>query len=532
MTEQYVALARVSSREQEREGFSLDVQEQALFRYAEQQGGQIVKFFRIAETATKPEERKTFKQLLRYARKHATTLTGVLVYKIDRAARNLFDYVELERLEAEHGLQLISVSQPTENTPAGRMMRRTLANMASFYTEQQSLDVREGLLKRVEQGLFVGKARFGYRNFRRNGRGLIEVDPVNGPKVQRIFHLYAYHGHTLDSLAEKLAEEGIVYSDASPRFSRSTLHAMLRDRSYIGEIKYHDQWYPGTHEPLVDRATWDRVQVLLGDKVYRSHELTYAGELITCGHCGHPITGELKIKKTKAGEKEYAYYRCTRYNTAGHPRVRTTEAQLDRQMLAIFAKLQIEDEKLRDWFRRALQAKARDRQQEARDRVSELQRQLTVIRDQQDRLLNLRLLGEIEADTFAAKGTELRDREAALMLQIEASDRGRHENADIAVKAFELSQCLAEKWVTSDYAAKRRILEIVCLNLRLDDVTLVPTMRKPFDVLAEGLSVQSGRGDCRSFEPNTSLVGLYANELLDADASHLQVTARLAFHAA
>ena len=57
----FVALARVSSREQEREGFSLEVQEDALRHYAELQGGEIVRFFRIAETASKSDERKTFR---------------------------------------------------------------------------------------------------------------------------------------------------------------------------------------------------------------------------------------------------------------------------------------------------------------------------------------------------------------------------------------------------------------------------------------------------------------------------------------
>jgi DNA invertase Pin-like site-specific DNA recombinase len=142
---QFVALARVSSREQEREGFSLEVQEEALRRYATQAGGEITKLFRIAETASKGDERKTFRELVTYAKKNAGFLDGLLFYKVDRAARNLFDYVELERLESEYDLPFISVSQPTESTPAGRMMRRTLANMASFYTEQQSVDVREGL---------------------------------------------------------------------------------------------------------------------------------------------------------------------------------------------------------------------------------------------------------------------------------------------------------------------------------------------------------------------------------------------------
>jgi site-specific DNA recombinase len=121
--------------------------------------------------------------------------------------------------------------------------------------------------------------------------------------------------------------------------------------------------------------------------------------------------------------------------------------------------------------------------------------QLTVIQGQTDQLLNLRLLEEIDADTFAAKSTELRDRAARLKLQAEVLDRGHDENADIAIKAFELSQSLISKWVTADYAAKRQILEIVCLNWRLDGVTLCPIMRKPFDVLAEGLTSKESRGD-------------------------------------
>ena len=93
----FVALARVSSREQEREGFSLDVQEDALRAYAHRQGGEIVKLYRIAETATRREERTAFRELISYAKEHAADLSGVLFYKVDRAARNLFDYVELEK---------------------------------------------------------------------------------------------------------------------------------------------------------------------------------------------------------------------------------------------------------------------------------------------------------------------------------------------------------------------------------------------------------------------------------------------------
>lgn len=491
----FAALARVSSREQEREGFSLDIQDDALHGHARKVGGEVVKFFRIAETATTAEARRTFRELIDYCKKNAATLDGVLFYKVDRAARNLFDYVELERLESEYGLPFISVSQPTDNTPAGRMMRRTLANMAAFYTEQQSLDVREGIARRVAEGWPPGKARYGYRNVRIDGRGVVEVHPEHGPNVRRIFNLYAYHNLTLDDLVERLYAEGVYHRSSQPRFPRSTLHAILRDRTYIGEVPHKGQWFPGKQEPLVDRATWDRVQVLLGGQIYRSHELTYGGELIECGHCGHPITGERKTKPTKTGERDYVYYRCTKYSRKAHPRIRLTEADIDGQILALFDRMRIDDEEVRDWFLKVLRARTKDEQEQSRQQRSELGRQLSVTVEQQDRLVNLRLHDEIDADTFSRKQAELRDRAARLKLQMDALDRSHDENADIAVKAFELSQSLRAKWLTADYAAKRRILEIVCLNFRLDGATLVPTMRKPFDVLAEGLLSQQSRGD-------------------------------------
>jgi hypothetical protein len=90
---------------------------------------------------------------------------------------------------------------------------------------------------------------------------------------------------------------------------------MLHDRSYIGEVPFHGEWYPGKHEPLIDRSTWNRVQEILGGHFYRSHELTFGGELIRCGFCSYPITGERKFKQSSTGERAYTYYRCAKYTT-------------------------------------------------------------------------------------------------------------------------------------------------------------------------------------------------------------------------
>ena len=193
--------------------------------------------------------------------------------------------------------------------------------------------------------------------------------------------------------------------------------------------------------------------------------------------------------------RHYTYYRCAGYNQGNHPRVRVTEEELDQQMLALFDKMRIHDAELREWIAKIIRLKTQEGQQDTRGKIDELNRQVSLIRRQQEQLLNLRLLEEVEGDTFSKKTMELRDRQADLKLQIEGCDRGRHENADLAIKAFELSQNLREKWLTADYAAKRTILQIICLNFSLDGATLVPTMRKPFDMLAEGLISAENRGD-------------------------------------
>ncbi len=289
--------------------------------------------------------------------------------------------------------------------------------------------------------------------------------------------------------------EGRIWRKSSQEFPRSSVHNILHDRAYIGEIEYKGEWYPGKQEPLIDRPTWDRVQALLGGSNYHAQSLTYAGEFIRCSHCGHPITGECKTKQTKSGPRKYIYYRCSRYNAPEHPRVRVREKDFDEQILAVFDKMRIEDDSVREWFKTVLASQTKDSQAESLSQRAELQRQETLLVQQQDRLLNLRLADEIDQNTYAHKATQLRDRLASIKLQLDVIDRSHDENSELAVNVFELSQTLREQWLTADYNAKRRILEIICLNCTLDDVTLCLTMRKPFDVLAEGLINEKSRDD-------------------------------------
>jgi site-specific DNA recombinase len=483
----FVALARVSSREQEREGFSLEVQEAALRAYAAKQGGVIDRMYRIAETASKRQERKVFQEMLAYTQAHAAELGGVLFYKVDRAARNLPDYVEVERLESDFGVRVHYIAQPSENTPAGRLQRRMLSNMASFFTEQQGVDIREGMLRRVQSGLFAGYAPYGYKNVRVNGRGMVSTEPEEAAIVRQIFEWYAQGRVTMEMVRDRLYQAEMYFSRAQRKFTRTKLYDILHDRSYIGEVPYHGRWYPGVQEPIVTREVFERVQALMRGRGNRALDLVYSGTLITCGHCGRAVTGERITKRlARSGAvAQYVYYRCVGYTAAGHPRVRVPEAALDAQVLALFGRLRM-DEGDRAWASKMLRRRQAATHAATEDTIARAQQELQRARRESETLFQMRLAEEVGPEKFREKNAEIEQRIARLELTVATAQKDEAEAKDLALRVFELSQTLTEKWLSADSLVKRRLLDLVSLNYRLDGETLVFTLREPFGMLEDG----------------------------------------------
>src|SRR5437867_8242054 len=258
----YIGYIRVSTTKQG-EGVSLEVQKDAIARYAERNQFQIGRWLEEMETAAK-RGRPVFNQAMKLLRqgKHA----GIILHKLDRGARNLKDWAEIGEL-SDQGVEVHFVNEGLDlQSRGGRLSADIQAVVSADYIRNLREETRKGFYGRLKQGLYPLPAPLGYVD---HGKGQVKtIDPVMGPLVRKGFELYATARYNLETLGEELHRLGLRNHNGG-RVTRSGLSTLLNNPFYIGiiRIKRTKENFAGIHEPLIGKALFDRVREVLRGKV-------------------------------------------------------------------------------------------------------------------------------------------------------------------------------------------------------------------------------------------------------------------------
>src|SRR5271166_4699380 len=199
---QAVIYARVSSKEQEKEGFSIPAQLKLLKEYAAVQGFTIAQEYVDVETA-KQTGRAAFGEMVAYLKAHPA-IRVLLVEKTDRLYRNLKDWVIVDELEVEIHFPKEGVVLSRESRSSEKFMHGIKVLMAKNYVDNLSEETRKGMLEKAEQGIWPSFAPLGYRNVAgSDGKKIITPDPALSPIVVRLFEWYARGNLSLKEAAKK-----------------------------------------------------------------------------------------------------------------------------------------------------------------------------------------------------------------------------------------------------------------------------------------------------------------------------------------
>src|ERR1700737_3679252 len=187
---QAVVYARVSSKEQEKEGFSIPAQLKLLKEYAAANGLAVAQQYWDVETAQQTG-RAAFGEMVGYLKSHPSVRV-MLVEKTDRLYRNLKDWVTVDELDVEMHFPKEGVVLSRESRSSEKFMHGIKVLMAKNYIDNLSEEARKGMQEKAEQGIWPTKSPLGYRNIiGPGGKKIIATDPALSPIVARLFEWYA-----------------------------------------------------------------------------------------------------------------------------------------------------------------------------------------------------------------------------------------------------------------------------------------------------------------------------------------------------
>jgi site-specific DNA recombinase len=485
-----VIYARVSSKEQEKEGYSIPAQLKLLKDYAAAQGFAVAQEYVDVETA-KQTGRAAFGGMVAYLKAHPAVRV-LLVEKTDRLYRNLKDWVTIDELDAEIHFPKEGVVLSRESRSSEKFMHGIKVLMAKNYIDNLSEEARKGQQEKAEQGIWPTKTPLGYLNVTGpDGRKVIAVDPEIAPIVSKLFEWYASGEYALKEVAKKARAAGLAYKKSGAPVPTSTVHSILRNRLYTGWFEWNGKLYQGKHEPLVSVELWERVQgVMDGRNASKhrrmTHDFAFSG-LIACAKCGCSVVGEIKKQK-------YIYYHCTGYadKCRGEPascrRKYMREEVLEQQFTEMLGQLRLDDEVL-EWVRQALHASHADERCEHEEAIKRLQAEQKRLGDRINAMYLDKLDGRVDTAFFDRMSAEWREEQNRCLREIERHEAAEQSYMDEGVQLLELARNAQALFERQPAREKRRLLNFVLSNCSWEDGEVVATFCQPFDLLAETTAI-------------------------------------------
>ncbi|MGZ5853205.1 MAG: recombinase family protein [Xanthobacteraceae bacterium] len=202
-------------------------------------------------------ERPALKRLL--ADIEAGKVDVVVVYKIDRLSRSLMDFTRLVEVFDRHNVTFVSVTQAFNTTTSmGRLTLNILLSFGQFEREIIGERIRDKFAASRKKGIWMGgHPPLGYDVANRK----LVINEREAEIVQRVFREFIKVGSTT-KLSQKLNDEGLT-TKGGHAINKSYLYKILNNRVYIGDAVHKGTPYPGEHDAIVDRASWDKVRAIL-----------------------------------------------------------------------------------------------------------------------------------------------------------------------------------------------------------------------------------------------------------------------------
>ncbi len=300
-----VIYARYSSDNQREE--SIEGQLRECKAFAKKNGIDIVGSYIDRALSAKTDNRPDFQKMIKDSSNG--NFDVIIVWKLDRFARNRYDSAHYKALLRKNGVKVISATEIISDTAEGVLLESLLEGMAEYYSADLSEKVVRGLTENALKCKYNGGTLpIGYRI---DHNQMFEIDPLTAPAVLAAFKHYA-DGASMQEITDEMNLKGIR-TKRNGKISVNSVTRMLHNRKYIGEFKYRDIVQPNGIPAIVTEELFNRVQERMraNKKAPAKHKAEDEYLLTTklvCGKCESFMVGESGTSHIK--NKVHRYYKC------------------------------------------------------------------------------------------------------------------------------------------------------------------------------------------------------------------------------
>ncbi len=476
-----VIFARVSSKEQEETGYSLDAQEKQLTEHANQHSFSVVKKFRISESASGAKARQAFSEMMSFIQDE--DIHVLICEKTDRLTRSRKDAVTIDEWVKEDETNEVHFVREnfvlSRNSKANeKFIWGIKVEVAQYYTDNLSEEVKKGQAEKIRQGWLPTKPPIGYKTVGEKGHKIHVPNEETAPLIREMFKLYASGEYSVISLNKKMYEEGLHSRDGA-KFAKSRIHTLLKDPFYYGCVRWNGVVSAGKHEPLISQQLFEKVQSILRSRTtphHERHQFQFS-KMMKCGECKGSITAEIK-------KGCHIYYHCNHYKNCSQKKY-ATEHSIEEQLFGVFRFFEAitpkEAERIKGRIRKDHEAEIEYKEQKIKTLNARYLRNERRI----DVLFDARLDEKITQDMWERKNTEISEAQDKIQSQIKIlknEDTKYHEIwlhiVDLAFRAREIYEKRSPK-------DRRLMLRHIFSNLILQDRNVAYTLRKPVEILAK-----------------------------------------------
>ena len=393
----YFLYARKSTEDDDKQVMSIPAQLVELREFASRENLEILEEFQESKSAKTPG-RAIFDEMMSKVEELGNV--GILSWHPDRLARNSIDGGRI--IYAVDQKNIVSLRFPTfwfEPTPQGLFMLQVAFGQSKYYSDNLKQNVERGFRQKLRRGEWLTRAPFGYVNNLVTHN--IEPDQVKSKIIVRAFEEYVKGSHTLVSLSQFLADHGVIQKSGTP-LVKASVQRMLSNRSYLGLVKHHREFFPGSFAPILSPTLFEAVQKVLERRAHPrhskiSHNFPFTG-LFRCAECDSMISAQWATGKCGG---RYRYYRCSKKRGV------CLQKYLREDLLVSQVREQLQSVSLpeawADYMLKKVKGFEHDESHASESRLGQMKEDLKGIEAKLDALVDLYLNKDIEREIYLVK---------------------------------------------------------------------------------------------------------------------------------